>query len=354
MSTIPETIAALEKEIRETPYHKGTEHHIGRLRAKIANLKDRELEKGTKKGGGGGGYAIKKQGDATVVLVGPPSAGKSTLINRLTNANSKVAPYAFTTVSIIPGMLKYKNAYIQILDVPGLIEGAEAGKGRGREVLSVVRGADLLIIISDVGRPEAIERIKSSLEENGIRIGKPHPQVNIKKMLAGGVLLHSNITQNLEAETIKEIAREMGLKNAEITLNEKLTIENLVDAFSKNRVYIPAITILNKTDLKASNSRSDLSLSAEKGTGIEKLKNLIWEKLNLTRIFLVRRDEEPSHKNPIIVKKNYKLKDVAEKIGEEFAKEHKRAMLWGPGSKFPGQEVSLKTPVQEDMQVRFL
>lgn len=178
MSDINEQILSIEKEIRETPYHKGTEHHIGILRARIARLKDKQIDAESRKGGGGGGgYSVKKQGDATIVLVGPPSAGKSTLINRLTNAQSKVAPYAFTTVSVIPGMMVYKNARIQILDVPGLIQGAEEGKGRGREVLSVVRGADLLVIISDAKRLSAFDTITAALERNGIRINKEKPKV---------------------------------------------------------------------------------------------------------------------------------------------------------------------------------
>jgi small GTP-binding protein len=355
-------IKRIEKEIRDTPYHKATEHHIGRLRARLSKLKDSlEISSG-KKGGGGGGYAVKKQGDATVVLVGPPSAGKSTLLNKLTNAQSKVAPYAFTTLTVIPGMMEYKDAKIQILDVPGLIEGAEEGKGRGREVLSVVRGSDLIIIMTDVERPEATKRIEEALERNGIRLNKTPPEVITDKKLSGGIIVHTNIKQEMSTNTIKEVASEMGIKNAEITINEKLSMERLIDAFSTNRVYIPTMHVINKTDLKKSSSftqryydsNHSSNISAENETGLEELRKKIWQKLDFIRVYLVHPKEEPSKKHPMVVKKDSILKDVMENIGEDFAENKIKAKIWGNGAKFPGQDVSLSKKALDGMQVRFI
>ena len=352
-------IKRIEKEIRDTPYHKATEHHIGKLRARLSILKEK-LQGSEKigKGGGAGGYAVKKQGDATVILIGPPSAGKSTLLNKFTNARSKVAPYAFTTVSVIPGMMEYKNAKIQILDVPGLIEGAEEGKGRGREVLSVARGADLIVLITDPGRINSLERISKALERNGIRLNKKPPQIIVEKKLHGGILIRSNIKQEFSKETVKAIASEMGIKNAEITINEKLDIDRLIDAFSRNRVYLPSISVINKSDLLTPITNyyppNTLLISADKGTGLNELKEKIWETLEFITVYLVRADEEPSDKNHIVVKNGKTLFDIAGEIGTEFAENKKRAKIWGPSAKFPGQEVSLSTYALNGMQVRFI
>lgn len=355
MTDIRQQIEKIEKEIRETPYHKATEHHIGKLRAKLAKLKEKDVEKQSKKGGGGAGYAVKKQGDATIVLVGPPSVGKSTLLNKLTNAKSKIAPYAFTTVSVIPGMMNYKDAHIQVLDVPGLIKGAEEGKGRGKEVLSVIRGTDLLLLVTDVEDIGALERIRKALEKNGIRMDKTPPQVAIEKKVSGGLTIRSNIKQDISEETIKDVADEFGIKNGEITVKEKLTMDTLIDAFSKNRVYIRCIEVINKSDLKKKEEKDNfLYISAQKGENLEKLKQIIWEKLDFVRIYLVKQDEKPSKKNPLVAKKKDSLKDVAEKIGEDFAEDNQSAMIWGPGAKYPGQEVSLSTKVKEGMQIRFV
>lgn len=361
MTDTSNQISEIEKEIRETPYHKGTEHHIGKLRARLARLKDKLIEGGALRrqgsGGQGGGYAVKKQGDATVVLIGPPSAGKSTLLNALTNAESKVAPYAFTTVSVIPGMMLYNDAYIQILDIPGLIEGAKEGKGRGREVLSVARGADLLLMMTDVERMPKIESMAAELEGAGIRINKTPPQVLVDKKPGGGLLIHTNIKQNLDKETIKEVASEFGVKNGDITIKEKLTMETLVDSFSTSRVYIPAIFVINKIDKNTKYkvlSTKYLALSAERGLGLDKLKERIWAELKLIKVYLVKPDDKPNLENPIIMREGQALKDVAESIGSEFAEGKKLAKIWGPGAHYPGQEVSLTLPVKEGMQVRFL
>jgi len=71
--------------------------------------------------------------------------GKSTLLNKLTGTFSEVAAYEFTTLTCIPGMIRYNGAKIQLLDLPGIIEGAKDGKGRGRQVRESTREHSLAL-----------------------------------------------------------------------------------------------------------------------------------------------------------------------------------------------------------------
>lgn len=70
-----------------------------------------------------------------------PSVGKSTLLSMTTETKSEAAAYEFTTLTCIPGRLEYNGSNIQLLDLPGIIEGAAHGKGRGRQVVAVARTA---------------------------------------------------------------------------------------------------------------------------------------------------------------------------------------------------------------------
>lgn len=359
MLTIDEQIKQIEDVLKKTPHHKATNGFIGAMRAKIARLKDREIESLTKSSkGGGGGFTVKKQGDATVVLIGPPSAGKSTLLNLLTNAESKVAPYAFTTVTVVPGMLKHNQAYIQILDIPGLIEGAKEGKGRGKEVLSVAKGADLLIIITDIKRVKAFANIVEELYGAGIRINEEKPKVLIEKRISGGLEVFSNFKQPMDKETIKNIAREFDIKNGTVTLQERISQRRLFDAFSQNKVYVPAIFVINKVDMEPNYKKlikgDFVAISAERNEGVEKLIDKIWRSLKFVTVYLVKPDEDPNFDNPIIMKEGESLYDVAQKIGSDFAESKKIVKIWGSVAKFAGQEVSFDTKVREGMQIRFL
>jgi ribosome-interacting GTPase 1 len=129
-------IAEIEAEMARTQKNKATSYHLGLLKAKLAKLKREMIDGASKKGGGqaGEGFEVSKSGDARVGMIGFPSVGKSTLLTKLTGTFSKVAAYEFTTLTCIPGVVKHKGAKIQLLDLPGIIEGAKDGKGRGKQV----------------------------------------------------------------------------------------------------------------------------------------------------------------------------------------------------------------------------
>lgn len=339
--TPEEQIQALEEEIRKTPYHKATQAHIGRLKAKIARLK---ALKEKKAGGGkhGLGYAIKKQGDATIVMVGFPSAGKSTLLNQLSNAESRVGDYDFTTLNVVPGVMELNGAKIQVLDIPGFIEGASRGKGRGKEVLSVLRSADLILIILDAGKDYKgqLGVIRKELYDSGFRLNRKPPNVIIQRKSTGGLIVGSAVRLiKLDLETVKGILQEFRITNAEVVIREDLDMDSMIDSLSRNRKYVPALVVLNKTDLleRKSGVGADLEISSLKGTNLKELRELLWEKLGLMRIYLKKTGKKPDLREPLIVKRGSSVMDICKRIHKEFSRNFQHARIWGPSARFPGQ-----------------
>jgi ribosome-interacting GTPase 1 len=201
--------------------------------------------------------------------------------------------------------------------------------------------------MAELGREEEqFSKINQELFSNGIRINQSPPKIQIRKTSSGGIKIHCSI-QSLDSRTIQEVAKEFGIVNAEISIGEKVDLERLVDAFAKNRVWVPAIYVVNKAERSQAKEMEDvIFISAKEGLGLDKLQEEIWKKLKLVRVFL--REE------PVIMRENETLLDLAYKIGSDFAGSKKSAKIWGPSARFPGQTVPLSTKVQEGMKVEFV
>ena len=344
-STI-EKIKELEDLISKSKYNKRTQHAIGLYKAQLAKLK--EKQKARSKGKKGEGYAVRKTGDGTVVLLGFPSVGKSTLLNSLTNANSRVGSYAFTTLTVIPGIMEYNRAKIQILDVPGVVYGAAAGTGRGKEVLGVIRNADLILFLIEVFHPEHFGALQKEVYDSDVRANQKAPDVKIVKTSRGGINIGSTVKlAKLDNKTIEDILKEFKIVNANVTIRQDIDADQLIDVVEGNKAYLPAIVVLNKIDMASNDElknaqnkiRPDLSVSAEKNIGIEELKELIYNKLGLMSIFLKEFNKKADMDEPLIMWKGATLRDLCSKLHKDFVNKFRFARIWGKGVRFQGMKI---------------
>jgi hypothetical protein len=353
---VPEKIRAIEEEMKRTQIHKHTEHHVGLLKAKLAKLKaEQEKAQGSKQSGAG--FELKKGGDCTAVLIGLPSVGKSTILNRLTNAKSKVAAYAFTTLTVVPGLLEYQGARIQILDLPGIMSGAATGTGRGKRVLSVAKNADLILLILDVFQPDQISVLKKELYEIGIRVNTQPPNVTINRASQGGLGITTtcNLT-HLTESTARAILNIYKINHANVIIREDITDDQLIDIVAGNRRYVPAIAVLNKIDLVSPKYVAEarkrigedlISISADQDLNLDKLTEAIYDRLRLIKVYLKPRNGSPDFEEPLIVTAGSTISDVCQKIHRKFAGEAKYALVSGTSVRFSPQRVGMDHVVQD-------
>jgi ribosome-interacting GTPase 1 len=353
MMGLEEEIEEIREEIRTTPYNKSTEAHIGRLKAKLAEKKE-EFERRQSGSGGGPGYAVEKTGDATVALVGFPSVGKSTLLNALTNADSDVAAYEFTTLDVNPGMLQYRGANIQLMDVPGLIEGAAGGRGGGQEVLSVVRTADLVIFLLSVFEIQQYDRLYDELYANGIRLDETPPRVSVRPKAKDGISVTASADLELDEETVAEVVREHGYANADVTVGEPVDIDRLIDGIVENRVYLPSLVAVNKADLiepdyketvdaelaeHGIDTEAAIFISAAEGRGLDPLRERIWDELGLVRIYMDKPGRGVDREEPLVLREGDTVGDACERLGGTFDERFRFARVRGPSAKHDDQQV---------------
>ncbi|MEM7828624.1 MAG: TGS domain-containing protein [Candidatus Aenigmatarchaeota archaeon] len=290
--TIDEKISALEKMLAIMPKHKGTEKLQAQLKRKIAKLEEERFRStGSKRGFS---QLIKREGAGQIAIVGLPNCGKSTLLSRLTNAKPDIADYPFSTRSCLAGMMPYENIMIQLIDTPPLMFEAAEGFLSGQ-----LRYADALCIIIDLTDDvrTQYELIIEELKQWKIGIlGMLNETPQEGSVIKRAVIAGNKLDENIPAEVLNTF---LGLGNEKI----------------------PCIAI-----------------SAKKGIGLEDLKTHMFNVLDIIRVYTKSPGKKPRMDQPLILKRNSTVEDVARSIHKDFLEKLLYARIWGK-KVFDGQKV---------------
>ena len=351
-TAITQKILEIEAEMARTQKNKATEGHLGLLKAKLAKLRREQVESVMRSGGSKGeGFDVIKSGDSRIGLIGFPSVGKSTLLCKLTDTYSEIQEREFTTLTCIPGVIKYRGSKLQLLDLPGIIEGAKDGKGKGRQVIGVARTCNLILVVLDALKPLYHKRIiENELEGVGIRLNRKKPDIEIRMSTkGGGILINRGLTSDVKMsdETITNICKEYKINNAEIVLRGRCGVDDLIDAIEGNRVYIPALYVINKIDQITIEELDLLDqipnyvlISAHLSWNLDELLERIWEKLDLLRIYTKPKGQVPDYEEPVILQRNKRtVSDFCLKIHRGLLNDLKYAIIWGSSVKHQPMKV---------------
>ncbi|EUC29286.1 hypothetical protein COCCADRAFT_40312 [Bipolaris zeicola 26-R-13] len=331
-----------------------------KIKEKLARLRAQLLEPAAGAGSGGGsGFDVSKSGDARIALVGFPSVGKSTFLSRITKTKSEAASYAFTTLTAIPGVLEYGGAEIQVLDLPGIIEGAAEGKGRGRQVISAAKTSDLICMVLDATKKAEQRRLlEAELEAVGIRLNRSPPNIYLKPKKAGGMKISFQVPPKyIDEKMVYNILKDYKMLNCEVLVrDENVTVDDFIDTIMKDhRKYIKCLYVYNKIDSiglphldELAREPNTVVMSCELDLGIQDVVDRCWEELRLIRIYTKRKGCEPDFSEALIVRQGSTIEDVCDQVHRTLKETFKHALVWGASARHVPQKVGLGHVVADE------
>ena len=237
--------------------------------------------------------SVRREGAAQVALVGPPNAGKSSLLQALSNVQIKTGDYAFTTTRPVPALTRIHDVLIQLVEIPGLIEGATEDRGGGRALLGVLRGADAMVLCQDASSPDD-ELLAVRAELQAARIDLPTALAATKLDEAPPGAIDRLVERNPEVEVV-------------------------------------GVSVLDDASL-------------------ERLRDAIWRLTGLIRVFLRSGGET----EPLALHPPSTVADVARRIHHQLEARCRGARVWGPSARFAGQRVGRAHEVADGDEIEIL
>jgi small GTP-binding protein len=223
---------------------------------------------------------VRREGAAQVALVGPPNAGKSSLLQALSDIQIKTGDYAFTTLRPVPALTRIGGVLVQLVEIPGLIEGAHEDRGGGRALLGVLRSADAIVYCRAAGEPPA-----------GL-------DLVLREVAAAGI----------EKRAILALTKADELPDADLRESES------TESFEA----VVAVSVLDDESL-------------------DRLRDAIW---GLTDLIRVRpRREGRVDEEPFALPVGATVAEFAEQIHHDVGRACTGGRVWGPSARFDGQRV---------------
>lgn len=317
-----ERLDCLKEMLRTLPKHKGTEHLQADIKSRIKHLND-EIA-GPKKGGARSGPAltVRPEGAAQVALLGAPNSGKSALHARLTGSHAAVGSYPFTTHYPQPGMMPFEDIYFQLIDLPPV-----TGDYMEPWLPNALFSADAALLVVDIRDPECPDQIESVMARLSDR--------------------HITLSDQWPDQSATASDRDTQAADGDD--------ETANDVFHS---ALPTALIANKIDLGGTTddvqALQDLlgvrfptvCVSAETGTGLETIARLLFDKLEIVRVYTKAPGGKTDQTKPFSVRKGDTVLAVARLVHREMAEKLKFARAWG-NAVYDGQQVGPEYEVSD-------
>jgi small GTP-binding protein len=276
--TTEQKLKALKKMLALCPKHKGTEKLQKEIKERIRKLRyASEKEKRQKKRTS---LAIKKEGAGQIVFLGMPNSGKSYLLSKLSKTEVEIADYPFTTKEAVVRMIPHKNTWMQGIEIPAIYPGFSETQ-KGKQMLSLVRNADLIVLVLDGSKDvmAQLDLIVMELKRAGIKL--------VRK----------------------------GKKYEDFIMS------------------VPGVLICVKKKCAVSYELDDIYFTGSKGRSVI---DLLWKHLGKIAVQTKTKGKGIA-KKPVILEKGATVQEVVKKVHKDFLKKFKYAKIWGPSAVFPGQ-----------------
>jgi small GTP-binding protein len=239
--------------------------------------------------------AVRREGAAQICLVGPPNVGKSSLLQALSEIQIKTGDYPFTTTRPVPALTRIGGVLVQLVEIPGLIEGATDDRGGGRALLGVLRSADAIVYCMRAdGDPDELAIVRAEVTAAGI--DKP-------------AFLAATRSDEVGARSLSRLAEA----------NRDLPV-------------VP-VSVLDEASLAV-------------------FREAVWRLTGLTRIRL--RADGVVQDEPLALQPPATVADVADRVHHELGRTFTAARIWGPSARFEGQRVGRGHEVRDGDTVEIL